>query len=93
MTHLPNRYLLMSYPRIVYQIKYRKDLEALFLTWIPATDLEHTGLLLITADGKGEFFDSYGEPPEFYSRNFETFLEDHSSALTWNEKTLQSQWS
>ena len=49
--------------------------------------------IYITADGKGEFFDSYGEPPEFYSRNFETFLEDYSSTFTWNEKTLQSPWS
>ena len=32
--------------------------------------------IYITVDGKGEFFDLYGEPPEFYSRNFETFLEE-----------------
>ena len=42
--------------------------------------------IYITADGKGEFFYSYGEPPEFYSRNF-------SSKFTWNEKASQSQWS
>ena len=50
----------------------------------------HWIAIYLTADGKGEFFDSFGEPPEFYSRNFKTFLEDHSSTFTCNEKTLQS---
>ena len=49
--------------------------------------------IYFTADGKREFFYSYGERPEFYGRNFETFLEDHNSIFTWNEKTLQSPWS
>ena len=49
--------------------------------------------IYITTDGKGELFYSYGEPPEFYSRNFETFLEDHSNTFTSNKKTLQSPWS
>ena len=50
----------------------------------------HWIAIYLTADGKGEFFYSFGEPPEFYSRNFKTFLEDHSSTFTCNEKTLQS---
>ena len=53
----------------------------------------HWIAVYLTSDGKGEFFDSYGQRPEFYSANFETFLQDHSTTFTWNEKTLQTQWS
>lgn len=47
----------------------------------------------ITSEETGEFFDSYGQRPDVYSRNIQTFLQDHSSTFTWNEKTLQSPWS
>ena len=53
----------------------------------------HWVAVYLSEDGKGEFFYSYGERPEFYSRSFETFLQDHSSTFTWNEKALQSPWS
>ena len=53
----------------------------------------HWIAVYLTEDGKGEFFDSFGERPEFYSRTFKTFLQDHSSTFTWNENTLQSPWS
>ena len=53
----------------------------------------HWIAVYLTEDGKGEFFDSYGKRPEFYSRTFKTFLQDHSSTFTWNENTLQSPWS
>ena len=53
----------------------------------------HWIAVYLTSDGKGEFFDSYGQSPEFYNRNFKTFLQDHNSAFTWNEKPLQSPWS
>ena len=39
----------------------------------------------LTRDGKGEFMDSYGEQPRYYSENFKTFLEDHSSSFIDNK--------
>lgn len=39
---------------------------------------------------KGEFFDSYGHPPEFYSPRFTTFLKQNCHEWTFNHKTLQS---
>ena len=39
---------------------------------------------------KSEFFDSYGNPPDFYGKNFEQFLKNNSSHWTFNHKTLQS---
>ena len=43
--------------------------------------------LPIAENGKGEFFYSYGERPEFYSRSFENILQDHTNTFTWNENT------
>ena len=53
----------------------------------------HWVAIYLTPDGKGEFFDSFGQRPEFYNRNFETFLQNHSNTFIWNEQTLQSPWS
>lgn len=39
---------------------------------------------------RGEFFDSYGNPPDFYRKNFETFLDTHSRTWTYNHRCLQS---
>ena len=67
----------MFYPRIVYQVKYGKDLKALFSTWTLPTDREHTDSLIHT-ENVGNF------------TTFKTFLQDHSSTFTWNKNTLQS---
>ena len=40
---------------------------------------------------KGEFFDSYGHPPEFYRDSFGDFLEKYS--YEYNTRKLQSAWS
>lgn len=39
---------------------------------------------------EGEFFDSYGHAPEFYSPHFTKFLNQHCQEWTFNNKTLQS---
>lgn len=38
----------------------------------------------------GEFFDSYGYPPEFYKKNFKMFLNSHTKTWTYNPRCLQS---
>ena len=37
---------------------------------------------------KGEFFDSYGKPPEYYHANFEKYLMNHRVYWTFNNKPL-----
>ena len=39
---------------------------------------------------QGEFFDSYGHPPQFYSDDFVVFLNEHCQEWIVNEKELQS---
>lgn len=39
---------------------------------------------------RGEFFDSYGNPPDFYRENFETFLDKQSRSWKYNHRSLQS---
>ena len=43
--------------------------------------------------GKGEFFDSYGHPPDYYNSSFKNFLERHSREWSFNNRKLQSVWS
>ena len=38
-------------------------------------------------DGRGEYFDSFGQPP---AANFEHYLNEHCSSWTFNRKQLQS---
>ena len=42
---------------------------------------------------KGEFFDSYGQPPSFYRDSFGDFLNKHSYEWNFNTRKLQSAWS
>ena len=46
--------------------------------------------MYLTEDGKGEFGDSYGQAPGFYSQNFTQFLDKHCSTFTWNRRILQA---
>ena len=39
--------------------------------------------------GKGEFFDSYGNEPSFYSSTFTTFLQRNSLSWVYNTKRVQ----
>ena len=50
----------------------------------------HWIAIYLTADGKGEFWDSYGEKPGFYSQNFSQFLNKQCSTFTWNKSVLQA---
>lgn len=39
---------------------------------------------------RGEFFYSYGYPPDFYQQNFKTFLDSHSRTWVYNHRCLQN---
>lgn len=45
------------------------------------------------SEQKGEFFDSYGQPPHHYRDAFEHFLNKHTLAWEFNTRKLQSIWS
>ncbi len=51
---------------------------------------EHWVGLFFTAEGKGEYFDSFGLPPPHI---FETYLKQHSRTWSWNTSTLQDVWT
>ena len=42
---------------------------------------------------KGEFFDSYGQSPDYYNNLLKRFLDTHSSEWSFNNRKLQSAWS
>ena len=42
---------------------------------------------------EGEFFDSYGLPPNHYKSSFKNFLDKHSYDWNFNDRKLQSNWS
>ena len=42
---------------------------------------------------EGEFFDSYGYPPNHYKGSFKDFLDKHSYDWNFNDRKLQSNWS
>ena len=50
---------------------------------------QHWVAFLIWNEDHGEFWDSYGMPPEFYSPKFKTFLEDYTR-VDRNHRDLQS---
>lgn len=45
------------------------------------------------SEHKGEFFDSYGQPPDRYRDSFGDFLKEHAYDWTFNERKLQSAWT
>ncbi|CAB4016293.1 Hypothetical predicted protein [Paramuricea clavata] len=50
----------------------------------------HWVAVYLTEDGKGEFGDSYGKAPGFYTENFSKFLNKHCSTFAWNRRILQA---
>ena len=50
----------------------------------------HWIAMYLTEDGKGEFWDSYGQAPGFYNQNFAQFLDKHCATFTWNRRILQA---
>ena len=49
----------------------------------------HCVAFYISSSAKGEFFDSYGNLPSYYSNEFENFFDRNGMKLTYNEKGLQ----
>ena len=50
----------------------------------------HWVAMYLTEDGKGEFWDSYGQAPGFYNQNFTQFLDKHCGTFTCNRRILQA---
>jgi hypothetical protein len=50
----------------------------------------HWASMYFSSNESGEFFDSYGKPPGFYNKNFEQFLNKHSTSWIYNRRCLQS---
>ena len=53
----------------------------------------HWVSILMTSRQNGEWFDSYGKPPEFYGPAFTEFLNKHCDQWELNDRKLQSDWS
>jgi len=51
---------------------------------------QHWVAFYFPSQARGEFFDSYGNPPAFYDRGFERFLQGNCREWMYNQKTLQS---
>lgn len=51
---------------------------------------EHWVAFYFTTPEHGEFFDSYGHPPQFYNKHFLTFINQNSEHWSFNKKGLQS---
>ena len=50
----------------------------------------HWLAVYFSSDQEGEFFDSYGNPPDFYRESFKTFMDDHAKTWKYNHRCLQS---
>lgn len=53
----------------------------------------HWVAFYFTRDKKGEFYDSYGNPPQEYKEVFSKFLRANVEHWTHNTRTIQSPWS
>ena len=45
------------------------------------------------SESRAEFFDSYGQPPDYYKDSFGDFIDKHSHEWDFNKRKLQSIWS
>ena len=50
----------------------------------------HWVAMYLTEDESGEFGDSYGQVPGFYSQKCTQFLSKHCSTFTWNRRVLRA---
>ena len=81
--------------QVINYLKRLRNIHAvLSQTQIQAVNLEHIAWVsfYFPTEKKGEFFDSYGHPPEFYRDSFGDFLEKYSYEYNTARK-LQSAWS
>lgn len=51
---------------------------------------QHWVAFYVVDEKRGEFFDSFAHPPEYYSRKFTNFFQRQSVITEWNHKRLQS---
>lgn len=51
---------------------------------------KHWVAFYFSSPHEGEFFDSYGYPPSFYSSHFESFLNRNAKEWIYNHRQLQS---
>ena len=54
---------------------------------------KHWVAFYLSSPYEGEFFDSYGYPPSFYSSHYVSFLNRNAKEWSFNHKELQSTWS
>jgi hypothetical protein len=54
---------------------------------------KHWVAFYFPTEEKGEFFDSYGQAPNFYRDSFGDFLSKHCDKWGFNKHKLQSAWS
>lgn len=53
----------------------------------------HWVAFYLSSPQQGEFFDSYGHPPQVYSSHFVKFLDQNVQEWTFNNKQLQSNFT
>ncbi len=53
----------------------------------------HWVVFYFPTEEKGEFFDSYGQAPNFYRDSFGDFLNKHCNEWDFSNRKLQSAWS
>ena len=54
---------------------------------------KHWVAFYFTSEKRGEFFDSYGQPPDYYKMSFKRFLDKQSDEWDFNQRKLQSAWT
>ena len=59
----------------------------------PYTKPGHWIAIFLMSLQNGDWFDSYGKPPEFYGAVFTEFINNQCNEWKWNDRMLQSDWS
>ena len=63
---------------------------ALVANTAPSTSQgEHWVCFFIDSHHRGDWFDSYGFPPEFYNSSFQVFLDNNTSSFKYSQQQLQ----
>ena len=78
--------------------RLQRDVEVYPCGFIANTDPDskpgkHWVAFYFSTPQHGEIFDSYGRPPQIYSRNFLNFLNKNSQKWIHNPRTLQSPYT
>ena len=54
---------------------------------------KHWVALYFSSEQKGQFFNSYGKPPDYYNETFKHYLDDHVVDWDFNRREMQSVWT